>query len=116
MTRDQKFLAGLAAGVAAAFVGSRLARGSHAIDFGGSIVLITGGSRGLGLVMARKLASQGARLVLIARDQRELDRAKRMLEEEYGAQVLAVRCDVRRQADVRRPWLISSIGWATSTC
>ena len=101
MTRDQKFLAGLAAGVAAAFVGSRLARGSHAIDFGGRIVLITGGSRGLGLVMARKLASQGARLVLIARDQRELDRATRMLEEEYGAQVLAVRCDVRRQADVR---------------
>ena len=101
MTRDQKFLAGLAAGVAAAFVGSRLARGSHAIDFGGRIVLITGGSRGLGLVMARKLAAQGARLVLIARDERELDRAKRMLEEEYGAQVLAVRCDVRRQADVR---------------
>ena len=101
MTRDQKFLAGLAAGVAAAFAGSRLARARHAIDFGGRIVLITGGSRGLGLVMARKLAARGARLVLIARDEPELDRAKRMLEEEYGGQVLAVRCDVRRQSDVR---------------
>ena len=70
MTRDQKFPAGLAAGVAAAFVGSRLTRGRHAIDFGGRIVLITGGSRGLGLVMARRLAAQGARLVLIARDER----------------------------------------------
>ena len=51
--------------------------------------------------MARKLAAQGARLVLMARDERELDRAKRLLEEEYKADVLAVRCDVRRRADVR---------------
>ena len=101
MTRDQKFVAGLAAGVAAAFLGSRLARSRHDIAFGGRVVVITGGSRGLGLVMARKLAEQGARLVLLARDDRELDRAKRLLEEEYGADVLAVRCDVRRRADVR---------------
>ena len=51
--------------------------------------------------MARKLAAQGARLVLMARDERELDRAKRLLDEEYGAEVFAVRCDVRRRADVR---------------
>jgi NAD(P)-dependent dehydrogenase (short-subunit alcohol dehydrogenase family) len=101
MTRDQKFMAGLAAGIAAAFIGSRLARARHAIDFGGRVVLITGGSRGLGLVLARKLAAQGARLVLMARDERELDRAKRLLEEEFGADVLVVRCDVRRRADVR---------------
>ena len=101
MTSEQRFIAGLAAGVGAALLGSRLARGRHAIDFAGRVVLITGGSRGLGLVMARKLAAQGARLVLMARDERELDRAKRLLEEDYGAEVLAVRCDVRRRADVR---------------
>lgn len=101
MRNDQKFIVGLAAGVAAAMAGARLARGRRAIDFGGRGVVITGGSRGLGLVMARKLAAQGARLALIARDDRELDRAKRLLEEEHGAQVMAVRCDVRRQADVR---------------
>jgi len=101
MTRDQKFIVGLAAGVAAAFVGSQLARRRHGIDFGGRIVVITGGSRGLGLVMARQLAAQGARLVLLARDERELDRAKRLLEEEHHAEVLAIRCDVRRRADVR---------------
>lgn len=101
MTRDQKVLSGLAAGVAAALLGSRLTRQRRAIDFAGRIVLITGGSRGLGLVMARKLAAQGARLVLMARDELELDRAKRLLEEEYGADVLAIRCDVRRRADVR---------------
>ena len=46
MTREQKFLAGLAAGVAAVLIGSRLARRRHAIDFGGRVVVITGGSRG----------------------------------------------------------------------
>jgi NAD(P)-dependent dehydrogenase (short-subunit alcohol dehydrogenase family) len=101
MNTDQKFFLGIAAGAAAAFVGSRLARSRHSIDFGGRIVVITGGSRGLGLVMARQLAARGARLVLLARDEHELDRAKRMLEEEHGGQVMAVRCDVRRKADVR---------------
>ena len=100
MTTDQKFIVGLAAGVAAAFAGVRLARGRHGIEFGGRVVVITGGSRGLGLVMARKLAAQGARLVLIARDERELDRAKRLLEEEHRAEVLAIRCDIRRRAEV----------------
>jgi NAD(P)-dependent dehydrogenase (short-subunit alcohol dehydrogenase family) len=101
MTRDQKFIAGFAAGIAAAVVGSRIVRARHAIDFGGRVVVITGGSRGLGLVLARKLAAQGARLVLMARDERELDRARRLLEEEFGGDVLAVRCDVRRRSDVR---------------
>ena len=101
MTSDQKFIVGLAAGLTAAFAGARLVRGRHAIDFGGRVVVITGGSRGLGLVMARKLAAQGARLVLLARDERELDRAKRLLEEEHRVEVLTIRCDVRRRAEVR---------------
>jgi NAD(P)-dependent dehydrogenase (short-subunit alcohol dehydrogenase family) len=101
MTRDQRFIVGLAAGVAAVFAGARVLRARRAIDFGGRVVVITGGSRGLGLVMARKLAAQGARLVLLARDDRELDRARRLLEEEHHAEVTAIRCDVRRRADVR---------------
>jgi NAD(P)-dependent dehydrogenase (short-subunit alcohol dehydrogenase family) len=101
MTSDQRFMVGLAAGVAAAFVGARIFRERRAIDFGGRVVVITGGSRGLGLVMARQLAAQGARLVLLARDDRELDRARRLLEEEHHGEVIAIRCDVRRKADVR---------------
>ena len=101
MTSDQKFVVGLAAGVAAAFVGARLARARHAIEFGGRVVVITGGSRGLGLVMARQLAADGAQLVLLARDERELDRAARLLEEEHGSKVMAIKCDVRRRAEVR---------------
>ena len=44
-------------------------------DFAGKCVVITGGSRGLGLVMARELADEGARIALIARDDAELARA-----------------------------------------
>jgi NAD(P)-dependent dehydrogenase (short-subunit alcohol dehydrogenase family) len=54
----------------------------------------------LGLVLARQLAAEGARLCLLARDEAELDRARRLLEE-GGADVTAIRCDVRRRADVR---------------
>lgn len=38
-------------------------------------VLITGGSRGLGLVMARQLVAEGAKVALLARDADELERA-----------------------------------------
>jgi short-subunit dehydrogenase len=101
MRSDQRFIVGLAAGVAALFATARIARERHTIDFGGRVVVITGGSRGLGLVLARKLAARGARLVLLARDDRELDRARRLLEEELRADVLAIRCDIRRRSDVR---------------
>jgi NAD(P)-dependent dehydrogenase (short-subunit alcohol dehydrogenase family) len=101
MTSDQRWMMGFAAGAAALFAGAKLARARHAIDFGGRVVVITGGSRGLGLVLARKLAARGARLVLLARDDRELDRAKRLLEEEHAASVLTIRCDVRRWPEVR---------------
>jgi NAD(P)-dependent dehydrogenase (short-subunit alcohol dehydrogenase family) len=42
----------------------------------GQIVLITGGSRGLGLALAERYARSGAKLILTARDQEELARAR----------------------------------------
>jgi 5,10-methylene-tetrahydrofolate dehydrogenase/methenyl tetrahydrofolate cyclohydrolase len=44
-------------------------------DLSGKTVLITGASRGLGLVMARELIREGARLAICARDEAELERA-----------------------------------------
>ena len=58
----------------------------------GQVVLITGGSRGLGLAMAEEFARHGARLVVCARDERELERAEAILSE-TGAEVMALRCD-----------------------
>jgi NAD(P)-dependent dehydrogenase (short-subunit alcohol dehydrogenase family) len=68
-------------------------------DLRGKVVIITGGSRGLGLVMAREFAREGARLAICARSSEELERARVDLGE-GGARVLAVPCDVRHRSQV----------------
>src|SRR3954470_24471787 len=74
---------------------------SPAADLHGAVVLVTGGSRGLGLVLCRELARRGARIVLCARDEEEVLRARRDLESR-GAEVLALVCDVRIPAAAER--------------
>ena len=69
-------------------------------DLKDKTVLITGGSRGLGLVMAREFAREGSRIVLCARDEQELDQARLDLEK-LGAEVMVVACDVTNQRDVK---------------
>jgi short-subunit dehydrogenase len=72
-------------------------------NFAGQSVVITGGSRGLGLVMARELASEGARLTLIARDEDELQRAAADVIERYpDADVMTVAADVRHRYEAER--------------
>ena len=68
--------------------------------FRGKTVLITGGSRGLGLILARKLAMKGAKLAIVARDDEELARAKKDLEQR-GATVVALKCDVREASQIK---------------
>lgn len=62
-------------------------------DWTDAVAVVTGGSRGLGLLLAGGLAERGARLVLVARDARELDEAKRRLELD-GALVEIVAVDL----------------------
>jgi NAD(P)-dependent dehydrogenase (short-subunit alcohol dehydrogenase family) len=99
MNSRQGFLLAAATGVAAAFAARRIARSRRGVDFSGRVVVITGGSRGLGLVLARHFAAEGARLCLLARDEAELARAAQQFPP--GLDVMPVRCDVRRRADVR---------------
>ena len=70
-------------------------------DFQNKVVLITGGSRGLGLVLARALAEKGARIAICARNGEELLRAEKDLKER-GAEVFQTVCDVRNQSEVTR--------------
>src|SRR4029077_13867768 len=69
------------------------------------VVLITGGSRGLGLVMARHICALGGNVALIARDREELARAKADLAPR-GGKVLTIECDLldaeQIQSAVRR--------------
>jgi NAD(P)-dependent dehydrogenase (short-subunit alcohol dehydrogenase family) len=59
----------------------------------GKVAVITGGSRGLGLVLARHVCAQGGSVALIARDPDELARAKADLALRGGA-VLTIECDL----------------------
>ncbi len=71
-----------------------ISRGLHrSYSFTDKVVIVTGGSRGLGLTIARRLASEGARLALFARDEQELERACRELRA-LGGEALPVPCDL----------------------
>lgn len=58
-------------------------------------VMITGGSRGIGFGIARRLAEKGANLTLIARTQDDLDEASHQLEKEHDVRTLGLSADVR---------------------
>lgn len=63
--------------------------------FKGKKILITGGSKGIGLAMAREFAQQGAHLALIARDKDALQAAARSLEAiGQGSRIRTYSCDV----------------------
>ena len=70
-------------------------------DLEDKLVLITGGSRGLGLAMAREFARHGARLALCARDPDELRRAQEDLAAQ-GATVEVFTADLMRKEDAER--------------
>ncbi len=74
-------------------------RKRRAISFADKTVVIVGGSRGLGLALARRFAGEHARLALVARDGAELSRAQDMLRER-GAAVTVHACDIRNRGQV----------------
>jgi NAD(P)-dependent dehydrogenase (short-subunit alcohol dehydrogenase family) len=69
------------------------------MSFQDKIVLITGGSRGLGLILARNFLKEGARVAICGRDEETLDRARAELEK-VGGEVLTLTCDVRDMVQV----------------
>ncbi len=84
------------------FLGVRAAvRAYRRINLRGKVVLITGGSRGLGLVLARECAKQGAMIALCARDEGELRRAQQDLKKR-SASVFTFSCDVTDAQQVRQ--------------
>jgi len=108
-----QIVAGIVAAAAACLL---ISRRSGAVP-SRQVVVITGGSRGLGLALAHRFGRAGARLVLAARDHQELDRARQALLGEASVQgskgsvqgsvqspddILLVPTDITDQAQVQR--------------
>ncbi len=83
--------------VATTLAGAILAARRGPDDIRGEVAVVTGASRGLGLLLARELARHSCPLVICARDAAELDRAAEQLRA-AGAEVTAVACDVTDEA------------------
>jgi len=88
-----------AAGVGLGLAGREIVGRLREADLTGQVALITGGSRGLGLALARELAGEGCRIAICARDADELERARQDLVGR-GVEALAVPCDVSDREQV----------------
>ena len=63
-------------------------------------VLITGASSGIGATYARRFASRGHALVLVARNRERLDVLAERLREESGVSVDVIQADLTRAEDL----------------
>jgi NAD(P)-dependent dehydrogenase (short-subunit alcohol dehydrogenase family) len=91
-----------AVGAGAVLLARNAAKRDRNYNLMGRVVVITGGSRGLGMALGRALAQAGAtKLVIAARDQEELDGARRALEL-HGADVHPVAVDLKSQDAAER--------------
>jgi NAD(P)-dependent dehydrogenase (short-subunit alcohol dehydrogenase family) len=90
-------LAALAAGGLGVLLARRLRQPQR---LAGGVALITGGSRGLGLLLGRELGRRSMRVVLCARDEEELERARQALIAD-GIEAVALPCDVTDQEGMR---------------
>ncbi len=80
--------------------GAAYFRGTRRFDLRKKIVLITGGSRGLGLVLAREFARRGAAVAICARSREELSNAERDFAR-WHKKLTAVECDLTDRAQVQ---------------
>ena len=87
-------------GIAASYAGRAMLRQSRWFDWRGQRVIVTGGSRGLGLCLARQLIDAGANVAICARTEDDLDVAAAELRRRTGGnpdRVVSVPCDVRER-------------------
>jgi NAD(P)-dependent dehydrogenase (short-subunit alcohol dehydrogenase family) len=87
------------AGALATACGRAVARWRTRFELRGRTILITGGTRGLGLELARQAALASARVAICGRDSETLARAREALSQ-TGAEILAETCDVTDRAQV----------------
>lgn len=98
--RSRRGLAVAAGAAGVLWAGQALLRKRRAYELRGKTVFITGGSRGLGLALAREFIRHGARVGICARDAVALERAQEELTGR-GGKIFAIPCDLsdRKEAE-----------------
>jgi 3-oxoacyl-[acyl-carrier protein] reductase len=71
------------------------------MELNGKVAIITGGSRGMGLEIAKMLAAEGVRLALVARNPERLAAAVEQIKS-GGGEVIGVPTDIREITDVEK--------------
>ena len=66
------------------------------------VAIVTGGSKGLGKAMAAGLASAGARVVLVSRNQSEIDAAAAEIASDFGVEAIGFQADVADQSQMEQ--------------
>ena len=89
----------VSAGIVLGMAASMLLRRRKPISLRGKTVFVTGGSRGLGLLLAQEFAQRGAKIAISARDRSELDRAETQLLA-ITDQVLTLEADMTMREEV----------------
>jgi len=89
------FMAGIG-GLAGYFAFKRKKR---QFTYQGKVVLVTGGARGLGYIMARQLVEEGAKVIICARDADQLDKAYVLLRN-HGEVTYPYVCDITEKENI----------------
>lgn len=98
---SNRFLVGLAIAWGAYKLAETAVRQSRRFAWRNRVVLISGGSRGLGLVLARELVRRGAKVMICARTAADVASAVGELEAQ-GGEVGGLTCDVRDRDQVQQ--------------
>ena len=74
---------------------------SNYFDLKDNVAVVTGCSSGLGVQMARALASQGCNIVAVARRQSLIEEVAAKIKEDFGVEAIGVRCDITDTENVQ---------------
>lgn len=100
MRRSYQILLGLACAYGVYKVIESFVHHARGFELPGKVAIVSGGSRGLGLVIARQLVMQGVKVAIWARTKEDVDAATEELRQ-LGGDVVGFACDIRDEQQVR---------------
>ena len=70
------------------------------LELKNKVALVTGGSIGIGLAVAKGLAQEGVNIVLCARNKDRVESAAEEISKDYGVQALGIKADVTKSEEI----------------